>query len=111
MGTTADVPMQIYLSQAEVELLQKLAEQQGVTVSEFVRQSIHDFLRDDLLENRGAAEDVPENLLSDPAVTDNPLWGIVGLGRSGRTDVAARHDEYLAEILYEESHPWPKQSS
>ncbi len=111
METTTDVPMQIYLPQAEVELLRKLAQQQGVTINDFIRQSIHDLLNDDLSENSVMVEDGSEELLTDPEVTTNPLWGIVGLGRSGFTDVAAQHDQHLAQILYEESHPWPKKSS
>lgn len=32
-----------------------------------------------------------------PLSNDDPIWNIVGAGNSGRQDVAARHDHYLAE--------------
>jgi hypothetical protein len=104
MSKTADVPMEIYLPEAEVELLQKLAQEQGVTVGEFLRRSIHEFLSRDLEEQMLMHEDASTQLDAEPDVTENPLWGIVGLGQSGLTDVAARHDQHLADILHEERH-------
>ena len=44
-------------------------------------------------------------------IEEHPLWGVVGLGRSGLSDLAANHDHYLAEILAEESDTWPQSSS
>ena len=32
-----------------------------------------------------------------PLSPEDPIWGMVGLGSSGRTDVSERHDDYLAE--------------
>jgi len=32
-----------------------------------------------------------------PLGPEDPIWGMVGLGSSGRRDVSDRHDHYLAE--------------
>lgn len=47
--------------------------------------------------------DVPEGR---PFTFDDPLWRLVGAGESeGPTDVARNKHTYIAEAIYEESHP------
>jgi excisionase family DNA binding protein len=41
-----------------------------------------------------------------PFTMDDPLWKVVGIGRSGgKTNVAANKDEYIAAALMAEFHP------
>ena len=48
-------------------------------------------------------DDVPEG---QPFTQDDPLWALVGAGQSeGPTDVASNKHAYLAQAIYEESHP------
>lgn len=32
-----------------------------------------------------------------PLSEDDPIWKLIGAGNSGKKDIAARHDHYLAE--------------
>ena len=36
-----------------------------------------------------------------PLADDDPIWRLVGVGRSGRTDVSAAHDAHLADAEIE----------
>ena len=78
MATLIKKPFQIYLRQDQMDALRRLAEKQGVSITELVRQGV-----DILLINQPVEED--------------PLLGIIGLGDSGLGDLAANHDAYLAE--------------
>lgn len=73
------IPFQVYLDQGLHRRLRELAKRKALSQSELVRV----FIRE------GLAREAPDH---DPALQ------IIGLGSSGLTDVAARHDEYLAEI-------------
>ncbi len=72
------VPFQVYLEKELQRRLRALARQKAVSQSELVRRFIED----------GLARE---------AVEQDPALRIIGIGSSGLTDVAARHDEYLAE--------------
>jgi excisionase family DNA binding protein len=59
----------------------------------------------DVLE--GAATDERE-VPSGDFGPEHPLLKLIGAGDSGLSDVAERHDDYLAEIYYEKVQPKPK---
>ena len=71
--------IQCYIDSELDENLEELASQLKMSKSEIIRQSIRDFLK----MKKTDAED--------------PLMGIIGLGRSGLHDVSENHDKYLAE--------------
>jgi hypothetical protein len=73
------IRIQFHLEPELKRQLEKLASQRKVSKSELIRQSIKRFL----LEEQMSGED--------------PLLGIIGLGRSGMDDISESHDKYLAE--------------
>jgi predicted DNA-binding protein len=77
MKTTKKVPVQIYLEPEQDRLLRRVSQDSGMSKAAIIRSCISRYL-----------EDLP--------VADDPAWRIVNLGASGKGDVAARHDEYLA---------------
>jgi metal-responsive CopG/Arc/MetJ family transcriptional regulator len=77
---------QIYLEPDLAESLDRLARLRGTSRADLIRTAARRLV---------AEEQQPE---------DDPILGIIGLagsGRDGATDVAERHDEYLAEIVME----------
>lgn len=71
--------IQFYIDSELDERLEELASRLKKSKSEIIRQSIRDFLK----MKETDAED--------------PLMGIIGLGRSGIHDISENHDKYLAE--------------
>ena len=71
--------IQCYIDSELDEKLEELASQLKMSKSEIIRQSIRDFLK------------MKETDIEDP------LMGIIGLGRSGLHDISENHDKYLAE--------------
>ncbi len=71
--------IQVYLEPELREELETLASRRKMSRSELIRQSIRRFLQE---------EKVSE---------EEPLLGIIGLGRSGIDDVSEKHDKYLTE--------------
>lgn len=78
MTTLIKKPFQIYLRQDQMDALRRLAEKQGVSITELVRQGV-------------------DTLLINQPVEEDPLLGIIGLGDSGLGDLSVNHDAYLAE--------------
>ncbi len=70
--------MQFYLDVPLKKRLEILASQRQVSKSELIRQSIRNFLQEGKVNE------------------DDPLLGIIGLGRSGIDDISEKHDQYLA---------------
>lgn len=70
---------QIYLEPEQHRLLKKEAEAKGISLAELLRQMAWEHLR---------SEPPPED-----------FFGIVALGKSGKTDVSENHDRYIAEGL------------
>ncbi len=71
-------PLQIYLRVDQERTLRGLAEQEGVSLAELIRRSIDGYVQAVL---------PPE---------DDPSLGLIGLGHSGRPDLASGHDELVA---------------
>ena len=77
---------QIYLEPELAESLDRLAKERGTSRADLIRTAARRLV---------AEQHHPE---------DDPILGIIGLagiGRDGATDVAERHDDYLAEIAME----------
>lgn len=79
---------QIYLEPELAESLDQLARERGTSRADLIREAARRLLAD---------AQPPEN---------DPILGIIGLAgigqdKDGATDVAERHDEYMAEILTE----------
>jgi hypothetical protein len=103
--------VQVCLPQAQFEELQRMARQRGVTVPALIEQSVAALLDDATTRATQANRTSVAEWNPTRPIEEHPLWGVVGLGRSGLSDVAANHDQYLAEILAKESDTWPQQSS
>lgn len=71
--------LQFYINSELDAKLEKLAHQLKMSKSEIIRQSISNFLK------------MKEKDIEDP------LLGIIGLGKSGLHDIAEDHDRYLTE--------------
>ena len=70
---------QIYLDPELSQALDRLAHQRGTSRSSLIRLAARRFI---------AEEEAPE---------EDPIFGIIGIGRSGLSDVSERHDDYLIE--------------
>ena len=67
------------------KLLKHMAVEEKKSVSQLVREALEKFV-----------SPVPERPKSKKvSVEDNPLWALVGSGRSGLKDASEKHDEYL----------------
>jgi len=71
--------IQIYLDPEVHQHLKEQARAEGISLSELIQRIAKDYLRE---------EAFPKDFLA-----------IVGLGQSGKTDIAEKHDEYLAQGL------------
>ncbi len=79
------VKTQVQLEEADLAALRRLAAEQGVSVSELVRRGVRQVLR-------SQAELAPSDKWQRARAS-------VGKFHSGKSDIAQRHDEYLAEVL------------
>jgi len=70
---------QVYLEPEQHRALKREAAERGISLAELLRRIVGGYLRQER-----SRED---------------FFKIVGLGRSGRGDVAAEHDRYLAEAI------------
>jgi hypothetical protein len=69
--------IQIYLDPEVHQHLKERAKAEGISLFELIRRMAKDYLR---------KEAAPKDYLT-----------IVGLGQSGKTDIAEKHDEYLVQ--------------
>ena len=69
-----------------------------------VRKEAVDQLIEEVVPKKAArAAPVPKGK---PFTKDDPLWKVVGIGRSGgKTNVAANKDDFIADALMAEFHP------
>jgi hypothetical protein len=75
------VRKQVYLTAEQDEKIRRLAAGQRRPEAELIRDAL-----DQMLESASAAR---------ARFDKDPLWDIVGIGRSGRGDVSANVDAYL----------------
>jgi len=73
---------QIRLTEAQAQALKAMAAARRSSVAELIRQSV-----DHLIRQAGSVD-----------LAERRRRAAAGRFRSGRPDVAARHDEYLAEV-------------
>ncbi len=78
MGTLKKKPIQMYIEPGQDAALAALAKKRGVSKAELIRESIAGYL-------------------TALPVEEDPAFGLVGLGRSRKSDVSERHDKYLAK--------------
>ena len=79
---------QVQLTETQNRLLEELRARRHVSKAELLRQAVDEFLA------RVAAEDGLDEQRAKALL-------VVGRYHSGRTDVSARHDDYLAEAYAE----------
>ena len=70
-------PIQIYIEPRQDYVLAALARNKGISKAEIIRESLDRYL-----------EEIP--------LEEDPAMGLVGLGNSGKRDLSAHHDSYLA---------------
>lgn len=76
-------PMQVYLRPDQDRALRQLAGNRKVSIAELVREGV-------------------DHVISS-APEEDPLLGIIGLGRSNITDLSERHDYYIVQAIMNES--------
>ena len=112
MAKYMEAPFELYLRQEQYNRLRALADHRGTSISGLIAHAL-----DQMLAN--APEDVDELVRQwqsvepwpvDRPIEEDPLWGIVGLGDAGVSDLAENHDQYIVELLEEESQPCPVKS-
>ena len=77
----------VYLEGEQLEALKQRARQERVSVAKLIRRLVRQYL---------GGQD------GKPPISRDVYSRIVGLGSSTHTDIAARHDEYLADALRRE---------
>ncbi|MBM4137688.1 MAG: CopG family transcriptional regulator [Nitrospira sp.] len=70
-------PLQIYIEPRQEMLLESLARKKGTSKAEIIRLSL-------------------DRYLSNLPLEEDPAFGIIGLGKSGKGDLSENHDIYLA---------------
>jgi len=84
VGALAKKPIQIYLEPAQDRSLRALSQREGISLAALIRRTI-------------------DHYLADLPVEEDPALQVIGLGRSGREDMASKHDDYLAALAKEEA--------
>lgn len=78
-----DIMTQIYLEPEVHRRLKERAKEEGVSLAELLRRIAKDYLRKEFSQKEYLA--------------------IVGLGKSGQTDISEKHDDYLAQSFSDEN--------
>ena len=81
------VRTQIQFTEAQMEALRQLSAERGRSIADLTREALNLYLE----HNRGATRD---------ALADRAL-SVSGRFASGRRDISADHDRYLAEAFHE----------
>jgi hypothetical protein len=84
MRALAKKPIQVYLEPGQDKALRVLAGREGISLAELIRRTI-------------------DRYLAELPVEEDPALQVIGLGRSGRSDMASKHDDYLAALAREEN--------
>jgi hypothetical protein len=78
MGKSKKKPIQIYIESKQNDVLEVLSKKRGVSKAEIIRKSLEKYLKELPIE-------------------EDPAYGLIGLGRSGKKDLAEKHDRYLSK--------------
>ena len=68
-------PIQVYIEPKQEKVLDALAHKRGIARSEIIRLSL-------------------DRYLSELPIEDDPAMNVMGLGKSGKPDLAEKHDKY-----------------
>jgi hypothetical protein len=79
MARLAKRPLQVYLDPNQERVARAVAQRERISLAELVRRSLDSYLSD----------------LVPPEA--DPSLGIIGLGHSGRPDLAENHDEVVGD--------------
>jgi hypothetical protein len=80
MRTLKKKPIQIYIEPKQEILIHNLAIKKRTSKAEIIRLSI-------------------DSYLSKLPAEEDPALGIIGLGKSGKGDIAKKHDSYLVHYI------------
>ena len=69
-------PIQVYIEPDQARALEAMSRSKGISKAAIMRESLAHYL-------------------TGTPVEEDPALGIVGIGKSGRGDLAERHDHYL----------------
>lgn len=73
-------PIQIYLEPRQDVLLEALSKKKGVSKAAIIREGV-------------------EKLLKELPLEEDPALEIIGIGSSGKGDLSAQHDRYIARYM------------
>jgi len=80
MDSLKKKPIQLYIEPKQEKALDALAHKKGVARSEIIRLSL-------------------DRYLSELPIEDDPAMNVIGLGKSGKTDLAEKHDKYYIKHI------------
>ncbi len=80
MAKAAKKPLQVYLRSDQLDALRALSKRRRESIAGLVRKGV-------------------DKLLDEVPPEEDPLMGVVGLYDSGVSDLAEKHDDYLAEMI------------
>ena len=78
------VRTQVYLPRNVYEKLKDRAEKDGITMALQIREALAEYVVETVEEEKGA-------ILS----PDDPIWDMIGMGKSGVSDGSVNHDKYI----------------
>lgn len=84
MAKAAKKPLQVYLRSDQLDALRALSKRRRESIAGLVRKGV-------------------DKLLDEVPPEEDPLMGVVGLYDSGVSDLAEKHDDYLAEMIAREN--------
>jgi hypothetical protein len=84
MAATHKRPIQVYLRPEQLDALRGLAERRHVSIAALIRDGV----------DRILAEVPPE---------EDPLLEMIGMVKSGPSDLSEKHDEYLTRWILEDN--------
>ena len=77
--------IQVYLRPEQIDSLRSVAGRRKVSIAELVRQGV-------------------DRIQADVPAEEDPLWHLIVASDSGLGDLADKHDEYIAKMIYAENH-------
>ncbi len=78
------VRTQVYLPRDIYEQLKQRADSEGLTMAHQIREALTQYATESKTEQKG-------HILA----ADDPIWDMIGMGKSGVTDGSVNHDKYI----------------